>query len=91
MEGCGILGSVYLNKDRDFKRCSMPDKMIAVTAFIYNFPKITDDVHDFPHPFFTSVYSKNISYQKKSRTHWITIDVLLPNMKILAYEYGKTP
>lgn len=89
LSGAGIISNIYKAKFNQTNGASLQDKIIAATSFIYNVPIVTADIHDFPHPFFTSIASQNILYKKKKKEHYLTIDVLLPNNDLLKYWHSK--
>lgn len=90
LSGAGILSNVYMSQNKVTNGAGLQDKIIAATAFIFDIPIITADVRDFPHPFFVTIASENLKYEKKGRSHFITIDVLKPNTQMLKYWYSKT-
>ena len=89
--GSAILSNVYRKKSQKTSGAGLQDKIIAATSFIYNLPIITADIHDFPHPFFTTRASETIVYTKKAKNHnhYITLDILTPNLKQLNYWYAQ--
>ncbi len=89
LSGAGIINNIYRTKYKDFRDVGIADQVIAATACIYNLPIITANVLDFPHPFFTSIDSANISYKKKNSTHYLAVDILKPNLSLLNYWYKK--
>lgn len=90
LSGAGTISNIYKAKNNKLNGASIQDKIIAATSFIYNVPIVTADILDFPHPFFTTIASENIRYRKKSKDHFITVDILLPNFTQLKYWYSKT-
>ena len=80
LRAAGILSTIYKNNVQKTNGASFQDKIIAATAGVYDLPIITANVSDFPHPFFISVKSANIVYEKKSRQRLITIDILKINI-----------
>lgn len=91
LTGAGILSSIYQSFNPKTSGACIEDKIIAATSFIYNIPVITADIHDYPHPFFVTIESENIKYQKKGKDRYITIDILKPNTKILRDQYSRMP
>jgi predicted nucleic acid-binding protein len=89
LSGAGILSTVYKAQNQKQNGAGMQDKIIAATSFIYNLPIVTSDLYDYPHPFFTSSESENIRYVRKGKDHFITVDILRPNIKLLEYWYSK--
>lgn len=89
LSGAGILSTVYKANSERKNGAGLQDKIIAATSFVYNLPLITADIFDYPHPFFTTIQSENLRYSKKGRDHFITVDILKPNLQILNYWYTR--
>lgn len=89
LSGAGILSNVYKVHNNQTSGASIQDKIIGSTAFIHHFPIITANVSDFPHPFFTTIESQNLQFQKKEKSHYLTVDVLKPNYTMLNYWYSR--
>lgn len=88
--GSAILANVYRTKYQLYSSPNLADRIVAATSFVYDLPIVTANIKDFPHPFFTSIQSENIKYQKKNSVNWLTVDVLRPNISLLNYWYSKT-
>lgn len=89
--GSGKLGSVYKEFNKDLhKAADIADRMIASTSIVYNIPIMTSNIRHFPHPFFTSIRSDNITYKtsEKSCERIICFEIIKPNYPVINNKFN---
>lgn len=74
--GC-LYATYYKETKIDDKHPELPDKIIAATAFVHKGAILTENMRDFPAPFFREIGSQTFTSEKK-KVQNITLYIMLP-------------